>query len=725
MINLKKRLLCLLLCALTLVSVLPLAGCALRDDEEEEEDELVLDSADSRAMTLTIYSITNESTTPDAIAAVEEELNLITEAQLNVHVDLRLYPEDEYQSVIDARIAEIEEQNAREERIEAAEKKASREGKAAGVTTAAETDDLIETTYAPDETEKDEYGLEHTVYPDAEENQMDVFLITDIDTYTAYKSKNLLVPMDDQLSINSKIITKYMHPYFIDALSHSGGVFGIPCNHAVGTYTYLLLNKELTDKYYYNPNGVETVYELKDYFDAVANLETGYVPLLNRPDPYINKISEDSIFGAAVTKTGIEQQPVNEDGEPIEGIFPTSYTPSVIYGIRIYQQVADMLATLELAGNLKYGDPAEIKCGAAIVKGDCTVPEVYGDDYYVTVDRYPTFTNEEVFGSMYAVSSYCASPSRAIQMIELMMCNEKFRNIFQYGVENVNYERDELSGIVTMLNDSYSMNSRYTGNQFLLWQNSDMSEDELRLSDNNWAYGKQQNVDAVKSVFLGFAVQRESDPEDIGKIYYSTNEAGEEFEDVFLSVDQFMNGYTTDKGKEKPGVKQISAEYLLKDTLEEYLAYKEKKNLPNINYTGYLQRVATELSSYEAIYTARENEIYTYSIVNQYGGYFDREWYAADVKDLDAMELGITAKEYEALEKQKAAEEAAAAEGEDEGEALTEEIDLEGVLARIAEEDAARILSEAEEAEGEEAEGEEGEGSEAEGEEAAAETTAE
>jgi hypothetical protein len=55
-------------------------------------------------MTITVYGITDESTTPEAIELVEEALNKISVRKYNTKVDLSLYPENVYASQIFSKV---------------------------------------------------------------------------------------------------------------------------------------------------------------------------------------------------------------------------------------------------------------------------------------------------------------------------------------------------------------------------------------------------------------------------------------------------------------------------------------------------------------------------------------------------------------------------------------------------------------------------------------------
>ena len=97
-----KKLLCLILAAVMLFGVLAMTGCSLFGEKKQD------DSDDRLPTTLNFLGITEGSTTPEATAAVEEELNKILVARYKTKIKLTLVTEDEYYDLIDKRIAEKE-----------------------------------------------------------------------------------------------------------------------------------------------------------------------------------------------------------------------------------------------------------------------------------------------------------------------------------------------------------------------------------------------------------------------------------------------------------------------------------------------------------------------------------------------------------------------------------------------------------------------------------------
>jgi hypothetical protein len=108
---------------------------------------------------------------------------------------------------------------------------------------------------------------------------------------------------------------------------------------------------------------------------------------------------------------------------------------------------------------------------------------------------------------MYAISPYASDVTRAMEIITALSTKADFVNAFTYGVENVNYTVNENSGLVEKLNNSYSINPLYTGNQFLQKPSADMDELTLKLAANNWELAKAQNLDMVYSSYLGYQLK--------------------------------------------------------------------------------------------------------------------------------------------------------------------------------------------------------------------------
>jgi hypothetical protein len=603
----KKRFFCLLLCLIMVFPMVFMAGCS---GEEDEEATGATTSTGPKAMTLTLYSITGENTTEEAIQQVQDAINKITEAKFNTHIILRLYPEDEYNKALEEKITAIEEQIALDEAKAAAQKVAAKAAKAAGVTTAAETTSDESTTEEPVETILNELGLEKTVYPEEDGNQLDIFLIRGLDKYQEYFERGVLMQLDEELSVNSKILNDYIYPTFLSSVKIEGGTYAIPNNHMVGEYEFMLISKEICDKYYFDPDNLKAIDKnLDEFITTVGTEEPAYTPVLNTPGfyTYYPTGSQSLLAGYAA-------------GKPAAG---TKAAPGNLFANSQYKTAQAFVLNWQNAGYIKTtGTIDDTKFGVAFVKGDYSLLEKYEEDYYVKIYKNAAFTNDEVFNSMYAVGAYTKNVARCMEIITALTINEELRNTFQYGVENVHYEIDIDTGYVNILSDEYTMNPLYTGNMFKMWINNSMTEAELTLAANNWELAKQHNFNTAVSPYLGFIIKPEPEP-DPKKAAADEEEAEEAVE--YMPVEDIL-----------AGLEALSAEYFAKlgDYKGEYTENVETVTVDEngvetttteqvtIDAKAYIEKLAAEIDENEYMIAALDTENPN-SPLSQYTAWYD------------------------------------------------------------------------------------------------------
>lgn len=541
----KKRFLPLILCLL-MVLPLVLASCGNKqadlEVETDEDGNVIASNTDNKAMTITLYSIVGDRTTEEDIARVQKAINSYTESEFNTHVLCKFYKESEYDGVIAEKIEQIEAQIAEKERLAAeakaaakAAREAARAAAAAGQTTVAET--TTEETTEVDETIINSYGIEETVYPAEDGVQMDIFLVRGKDNFLQYVEDGIMTTLDEELSINAKILKTYIHPTFFSAAKIGSSTYGIPNNHLIGEYQYMLVDKELVDKYYYDPDGFNSIADLEEYLDDVIKYEPDVIPLMNEPAPRIVYFtSEPSIVGAAVPK----------NAKP-----GTKATPNNLLGVNEYMNSYKMMVKYKSAGAIA-GEGANLDDGnryaAAVVSGDITFPEKYEDRYYVSVYKYPEANDNNVYGGMYCISQYAANVSRCMEVLELLTTEPEIIDILAYGVEGVDYEIDE-NGYVVKNNTTYSMNLNYVGNQFMMTPSADLSDSMKALAADNWALAKKQNLDMAYDPYLGFrlnytATDKEGNVSDLKSSEMTIKQimdgVVESSKDFLKQIDEFM-----------------------------------------------------------------------------------------------------------------------------------------------------------------------------------------
>lgn len=484
----KKRLISLMLAVLTLFSVM-LTSCSSSSDGDDAISD-VTDEASRYTTTLNMYVVTEKETTAEATAAVAEQINKLTKAKFKTQLNIYFYTEDVYYNVIDEKIEKIEAEVAAEEeerkRLKAEQKAAKARGETIATTTVEETKETEE------ETVLNEWGLSELKYPEESSRQIDIIFFSGYDRYLDYIDRDVLSRLDDELSSSSKKLKDYINPVFLDAAKINGSTYAIPNNHVIGEYTYLLINKELAEKYSYDTDDMTDLYFCMEFVEDVAKYETDVTPVCGK-----------------LELTNVKYMSLDHDTLDFTGersVMAAYVGPRAGYGSRISYR--NMFATTQITNQLiaiqTFKDKGYIKenadpskpFGIAVMKGTGELADIYGEDYEMVVLENPMADEETLYAGMFGVTSYTKDLSRSMEIITYLNTNAELRNLFQYGIENVNYVINE-DGTLSRLNNTYMMDINKTGNAFVAYPEEDMSA-------NAWEAAKQQNIDARLDPMHGF-----------------------------------------------------------------------------------------------------------------------------------------------------------------------------------------------------------------------------
>lgn len=235
--------------------------------------------------------------------------------------------------------------------------------------------------------------------------------------------------------LNKQISTSLMNAAIV---SEKGGekLYCIPNNHVIGSYEYIVVNKALVGSLglpYSNSQFADmNTWESTEDIRAAAEEKLGY---LSADYEFVDYADYDPNSGAVVTKV------VNA--------------------------------------------PYEAK------------DAMESDSVVVNVAKYPEANDAEVYSSAFAVLG--AAPGsvdlalykeRAMQVIYEINANVEIRNLLQYGVENVNYYRDQEGTVHPHVEKRYDMNLLYTGDVFKAyfsqdWTAADKLNGELQNKDSD------------------------------------------------------------------------------------------------------------------------------------------------------------------------------------------------------------------------------------------------
>ena len=467
-------------------------GCSSQATEEDVEATADTEEAARISMTLSLWLPTSKNTTEEAIELAEAQINRLTQAKFDTAIDLKAIPEDKYQETIDGELDRIAAALIAEEEEAERKRKELKELKAQGITVE-ETEE--ETTEAPaeEETIVNELGISVIKYPEVGANQLDIFLVQGYDNYLRYIENEQIQQLDGELSGNSKILKTYIYPTYL-TLANVSGTYAIPNNHPVGEYQYFLVNKELVEKYDYNPKDLSTFLKCQDFIkDMGYQVDQGnedITPLLGEVEAF-NMVywgedpNEWSVLASQITNTMS---------------YNVKAAPKSIFSTNVYVNTVGMMKELSELGYIGDGkvDEGE-KFAVGVISGDASIVEQYEDEYYVNIYAKPMMTEEDAYGSMFAVSSYSKSLSRSMEVLTYLNTSSDIRTILQYGAQGVHwdYDDEDTKETISILSDDYQMDIVKTGNVYMTYPGEGISMDY-------WAYGKQQNIDSISSPYMKF-----------------------------------------------------------------------------------------------------------------------------------------------------------------------------------------------------------------------------
>lgn len=481
----KRKLLCLLLALVMAVSCFAVAGCS--EEDEETIEGTTTDETALTTVTLTLWIPTDEDTTEEAILAVQDAINKITKAKFETAIELHAIPSDEYEAAVEARFVEIDEVIAFEKAEAARKKQEALEMAAQGITTAAEE----ETTAADDaavdgeETYVNDIGMTVVRYPEVETNQMDIFLIRGYDNYESYIEKMALSPLDTDLNGTSKVLKQYIYPDFLTKAKVMGSTYAIPNNHPIGEYKFLLVNKRLVDELYWDAEVLTTLSDCEQFILDVKEY-TDVTPFAGELEPsglyYWSEDGDWSVIASQVTDS------VSYTGTAApQNIFSIPGVTDTIY-LRKLLEENDCIVE----------DPASVEeFGVAIVSGDASARAQYEEDYYVYVHERPRADEDDLYASMFAVSTFTKSVSRSMEIITQLNTDPELRTILQYGVEGVHWRvNDTDDTVIDIISDDYKMNLIDTGNVYMTYP-----AEGVPMS--HWDTLKTQNLEVLGSPYIG------------------------------------------------------------------------------------------------------------------------------------------------------------------------------------------------------------------------------
>ncbi len=492
-----KKLVCILLCVCMLAGTFLMTGCSVAGGDSSavggEETTGTASSLDRSSMTLSLWVPTSKDTTEEALYLAEEAINRITQTEFDTAIKLYGIPEDEYDAVIKDRITTLET------RVNEAEQKAIEQRKKE-IEAAKNGEDYIPDSTAYENPNMDgDYSLVvrgASGYTPIEKNQMDIFLIHGEEDYDYYAENYYIESLDEEITNSCKVLKSYIYPDFFTAAQNDGTVYGVPNNHAVGEFTYFLVNKRLTEEEFLNPDKLTSLSDCQEFIEDVAKYHKDVTPIYGdyAPSYYRFWSGKDQATFSTLASRIMYSTPIEEVA--FNNIFSYNNYTSNFYLYKMFKEKGYVATT----------EPKEFGVGYVT----CSAEEVqkYADDYNIITYLRPEGKRADYLKSVFAVSCFTKSTARSMEIITMLNTDTELRTILQYGAEGTHWKYDEEDkNIIVKLSDDYKMNIEDTGNEFITFPDYGKSMDA-------WKYAKEQNLNSYYPItgnFLNY--QNESNAE--------------------------------------------------------------------------------------------------------------------------------------------------------------------------------------------------------------------
>lgn len=411
----KKKILCLALCALMIVS--SFVGCA-----EKSRDELmnqIGEETSKGAVTLNMYILAESPVSAEQELLIENAVNDIVDSY-KIKLDLMYFTEDTYYTTLEKNLAKMKTYYDNKE-------------------------NLSKETEVPVYT--DDNGLPTTYYPPNEEFQVDLFYFSGYDKYKKYSSEGYLADFTAELTNNASLLKGGISSILYENVKTVNGKYDMmPVNAPVGEYTYMLVNKEILSTMQFAADDITSPVSSKcaELLDMVKTYRTDFDPFYSSE----GKLAFDDVKFFGTDAKGF----ASDDFSIIAGTYDSAWK----YGdTNAYPTMSGINATADNGANtvaeqiriLKNYDfngyyAAEDSTkpfAVGYVKGGLEVISKYEDDYEVIVVDTPTLTTDALYENVMAISAKTKSLPSSSRILAELYTNEELINILANGVEGENY----------------------------------------------------------------------------------------------------------------------------------------------------------------------------------------------------------------------------------------------------------------------------------------------
>lgn len=248
--------------------------------------------------------------------------------------------------------------------------------------------------------------------------------------------KGAFLELDGLLQEQGRQIYEEIDGRFWEAAKVGGKIYGVPSEKEIGNSPMWVFTKEYVDKYDIPYKEIHTLEDLEPWLKLIKENEPDVVPMYLTKDytapTYMDKIQDP---------VGIEY---DDDGLTVKNIFETEKMRAALRTMRKYYLEGYINKDAAVAS-----DDKAVK--RFVTKGDgqpyaeLTWSKDLGYEVVVSQIMDIKITNASARGAMTAINKNSEHPEKAMELLNLINTDGYLRNLLNYGIEGVHWERAEAA----------------------------------------------------------------------------------------------------------------------------------------------------------------------------------------------------------------------------------------------------------------------------------------
>lgn len=318
--------------------------------------------------------------------------------------------------------------------------------------------------------------------------------------YIQNVAKGAYLPLDDLLKEYAPKTYASVPESFWDATRVDGKIYGIINQQIIARTTMLTFNKELADKYNFDPKTIDNNLDnLVPYMEQIKQNEKGVIGNSMNWDANNAYYFGIEMLAGNTNPAGIY---MDDSDATIINVFKTDEFKQYAEKQREWEQAGYLMGE----DGLTSGDAYSIQEGkrgswvSGTYKPGVVAEEAlkWGMDVYCEAVSEPYVSTSGVVATMHAIGRNSENPERAMMLMELMNTDKEIYNMLVYGLEGKHYTKLDGDFIKLVPDSGYAPGTAWlhasTFNAYLLeGQDADL-----------WEQTKALNASAKVSPLLGF-----------------------------------------------------------------------------------------------------------------------------------------------------------------------------------------------------------------------------